>query len=605
MSKKIYRAKDRLLLAILGIHAVILFPLAIITTHVELLIAILAAIGLPVLIYFWQSGTYLSRAVIGAGLMTFSAIIIHISGGLIEMHFHVFVGLALLSIYYDWRVIVSTAVLVSLHHLLALFYPGIYNVYAPNPDLTIYTWHVMFVGLLSAVLCYQCIIISRSVNTISQSSRILLEHDLPQMFEYLKQISDGELGSQIEFQATSVPVIALDELGDLSRLFNQIINSLQTISTTTGIMGQGLRSMLNRSYENIAHIRNLYTRMAYSAGNTNYNFPDASGDNMFQDSSAGNLRDQIEAVSIQMVLAAVRMDEMQHALEAKILEQNRLNEQLEKLNERKGELFSTLSHELRTPLTSILGFSELLALRTLPTEEKMWAEQIIQNAVEMRQLINDILEFSKIEAGKINIYPERTGISDAFARLRDEVNNFLPKRDVNIEYELTENPIVLADSMRLHQILVNLLINAIKYTPDGGHISIRAERLILTINNHWQRPDGTCREWGNIYPKLEIEPGEWIAIQVQDNGIGIPAENLPSVFAEFEKIEHRIRNGSSGAGLGLALAKKITNLMGGQIVVESEINQGATFTILLPAWQAASEIETPANPSSSSKYVLS
>lgn len=595
MSNKIYRAKDRIILIVFFLHILVLIPVSFFSGHLEEIGSLLAAFVVPLLFYFWRPGTLLSRSALGIFLMLLSSILIHLTSGLLEMHFHIFLGLALLSIYYDWRVIAVAATTISLHQLIAAFFPSSYLNYPETNSFVNYGWYILFIFLTSLVLSYQSIMINRSVNTVSQSSRTLLEQDLPQMLDYMQKVSEGELGGQLEFTTKSVPVVALDELGDLTKLFNQLVESLQTIAVTTTVMGQALRSMLNRSYENIAHIRNLYTRMAYSTGTKNYSFPEGPFDVLIQE-VPNNLRDQIETVSIQMVLAAVKMDEMQHILETKITEQDQLNQQLQLLNERKSQLFSTLSHELRTPLTEILGFSELLALQPLPAEEKLWVERIIQCALDMRQLINDVMDFSKIEAGKIVVYPDRASIADLFARLREEEIYQNNLQNLTIEFAIEGNPVALADATRLHQILINLLNNALKYTPSGGKISLKAWQLSQLADGRWELLDGTTWESANFYPPFETRPGEWVAIQVQDTGIGIPQKDLPAVFQEFEKIEYRIRNGGSGAGLGLALVKKFATLMSGQVAVASEIQQGATFIVLLPAWQPLTEETLPLNP---------
>jgi signal transduction histidine kinase len=587
MSNKIYRAKDRLIITVLWAHAFILIPIAVLLRNFHDVWLVTGALGLAIFGFGWKAGTLVSRLIVATSLMIMSFQVIHMSGGLLEMHFHIFVALALLSIYYDWRPIVWAAVIVAGHHVVAWLLPGLYHVYPQPPDFKLVASHIGFVALASLVLSYQAIMINRSVNTLNQNSQTLIGHDLPQLLKYLQNVTRGQFGNEIDFKATKIPVFAHDELGNMSRLHNQLVSSLQTISSTTALLGQDLRAMLNRGYENIAHIQNIYTRMAHTVGNNN-SMPMHNLITITKEPES--LHGQIEQASVQMVLAAVRLDEMLHMVEARIAEQTRLCVQLENLNERKTKLFSTLSHELRTPLTGILGYGELLAISpALNEQDKFWAEQVTANALQMRQLINDILDLAKLDAGKIDFYPERTYVKDVFARLQDERAEQIAASPLQISFQTADDSVVMADTLRLQQILSYLLDNGFKFTA-AGEIRLNAFRLNQPVKDSWQCPDGTGWEWKQPFPKPDLPTGEWVAVQVSDTGTGVPPEALPLLFEEFEKIDDRITLGSSGVDLELVLVKKLTELMGGQVFVESAAASGSTFTVLLPGWQAPIEI---------------
>jgi signal transduction histidine kinase len=587
MTDTVQRGKDRLILIVLGLHTLVVLVFSLLTDHLHAFWPGLIAMILALIVYSVKPGSLLSRSTIAFSLMIFSGVLIHLSGGLIEMHFHVFTALALLSIYYDWRVIIVAGITISLHHLVGLISPA-FDVYAPNPNLAIFLLHVLFVAITCLIISYQCYTISRSVSTINQNSKILVEHDLPQLMEYLHQISAGNLNGGIEFRAKTVPVVASDELGHLSRLHNQLVLSCESVSKTAYLLGQALMAMVQRSQENIEHIRKIAIRLARSVEQPNnyltqeFNLGHSDTDQDYR------IKELIELVSARMVMAALQLDELQYKLEDKIAEQNRLNQQLEEMNRVKTRFFASLSHELRTPLTAILAYSELLALE-LETHDHPALEsahQIAESAMTMRQLINDILDFSKLEAGKLKVSLDKTDLSHSFARAVEEVGLLAENKGLKViqQFEtLEEPPVVVADTMRLHQILLNLLSNAIKFTPPGGRIELRSVAL-YNIGEAWLYRDGTCWDQHYCYPPLKLPHGNWIGIQVRDTGLGIDREQLALIFEEFEQVEEGLQRGVTGTGLGLAIVKKLTGLMNGQVVVESERGQGTVFTVLLPAW---------------------
>lgn len=240
--------------------------------------------------------------------------------------------------------------------------------------------------------------------------------------------------------------------------------------------------------------------------------------------------------------------------------------QAEKAIRAKNEFMSRVSHEIRTPLSAIIGMTHIaLGAKTLE-KAKECLEKIDDSSRHLLRLINDILDMSKLEAQKLTIVNEKF---DFEAMLRDVVSITSVKSDekqqsFHIRMDSDVSRFYLGDSLRISQILLNLLYNAIKFTPKYGKIHVNVER--------------TAQEDG--YSRFRIS--------VSDTGVGIPAENLPALFDSFEQAEGGMNRRFDGIGLGLAICKSLVDTMGGTISVESEENKGSTFTVELRLKDAGS-----------------
>jgi signal transduction histidine kinase/ActR/RegA family two-component response regulator len=241
----------------------------------------------------------------------------------------------------------------------------------------------------------------------------------------------------------------------------------------------------------------------------------------------------------------------------------RTKEMAEDASRAKSEFLSRMSHELRTPMNAILGFAQLLTMSQkdpLTAIQKERVKQIVKGGEHLLDLINEILDISRIEAGRVQISPEPVSIRESIQEALDLTAPLANNRNIQFQLQLNlatdANPYVMADRQRLKQILLNLLSNAVKYNRPGGFVAILCEA----------RPS---------------DRGTW-RISVTDTGPGIASENLPQLFIPFERLSADQSN-VEGTGLGLALAKRLVELMKGQIGVESMLGQGSTFWIELPA----------------------
>ena len=231
--------------------------------------------------------------------------------------------------------------------------------------------------------------------------------------------------------------------------------------------------------------------------------------------------------------------------------------QLEAASRHKSEFLANMSHELRTPLNAIIGFSEVLLQRmfgALNDKQDEYLKDIYASGQHLLSLINDILDLSKIEAGRMELVPAPFHVPSALENAVTLVKERAARHGIALELDLDPTlGEVVGDERKVKQVLLNLLSNAVKFTPEGGRISLKAGRR-----------DGA------------------VAISVTDTGIGIAPEDQAAIFEEFRQVGTDETRKQEGTGLGLTLAKKFVELHGGRIWVESELGQGSTFTFTLP-----------------------
>ncbi|MCG6187228.1 response regulator [Maribellus maritimus] len=230
--------------------------------------------------------------------------------------------------------------------------------------------------------------------------------------------------------------------------------------------------------------------------------------------------------------------------------------QVEEANKLKSEFLSNMSHELRTPLNSIMALSKVLleqAKIKLNEEENNYLEIIERNGRRLLAIINDILDLSKIEAGKMDIIPQNVSIASLLYTTAENLQTLAEKKNLRLDVRVPKDlPMVITDEFRLHQVLTNVIGNAIKFTENGEVI---------------------------ISASYDVE---FVKIKVEDTGIGISEEMLEHIFDEFRQVDGSISRRYEGTGLGLAIAKKTMLILGGNISVKSKLGYGSEFTLSLP-----------------------
>jgi len=251
-----------------------------------------------------------------------------------------------------------------------------------------------------------------------------------------------------------------------------------------------------------------------------------------------------------------------HALEIQ-------NRQIQQASRLKSEFLANMSHELRTPLNSVIGFAELLhdgeAGPVLPRQQQFLAT-ILASGKHLLQLINDILDLSKVEAGKLQFQPELVDVAKIVTEVTTILRTITAAKQISLETsvapELTD---VFLDAARLKQVLYNYLSNALKFTPEGGKVVVRAI------------PEGAMA----------------LRVEVEDTGVGIAAEDIPRLFVEFEQLEAGAAKKHGGTGLGLALVKRLIEAQGGTVGARSTVGEGSVFHAVLPR-QATGSLPPPA-----------
>lgn len=250
------------------------------------------------------------------------------------------------------------------------------------------------------------------------------------------------------------------------------------------------------------------------------------------------------------------------------------NIELQEANRMKSQFLANVSHELRTPLNSIIGFSELLqekAFGELNERQMQYVEYIHSSGGHLLQLINNILDLSKIEAGRMELDLDKFPVTEAFGEIFGLIRPMALKRGITIEAKsVPASPMLLADKAKFKQIMLNLLSNAVKFNVDGG---------------------GVVVDWEITEEPSGMKMVRCITFKIRDSGIGIKPEDIGRLFKEFEQIDSSITREYGGTGLGLVLTKRLVELHKGSIWVESEPLRGSVFYVKIP--QGTEDLDIP------------
>jgi signal transduction histidine kinase len=229
-----------------------------------------------------------------------------------------------------------------------------------------------------------------------------------------------------------------------------------------------------------------------------------------------------------------------------------------------------MSHELRTPLNAVIGFAEMLTMEAFGplghARYHEYARDIRSSGAHLLALINDILDLTRLDAGVTELDEEKINVADLIGPVLRMMQAQAAESDVAIDRRIEPRlPRILADKRRVHQVLINLVSNAIKFTPSGGNVRVSVFRA-----------------------------GAEMAVSITDTGIGIAPEDIPKAFERFRQIDSALSRKYEGSGLGLPLARQLMELHGGRLVLESRLHQGTTVTVYFPAERVLDERVEPA-----------
>jgi two-component system, sensor histidine kinase and response regulator len=479
----------------------------------------------------WPGAT-ITRHAIAVAQMLMSALFISLSGGRIETHFHVFGSLVILSFYRDWRVLVSATLVVGLDHFVrGIYWPySVYGVLGASPWRSME--HAVWVAFEDIFLVISCLRSVREMRFIANRTAAV-------------EASERDFREIFELAPIGVTVV------DLNHRFVRVNSAYCKI---TGY-----------SSEELAGRRTLDITVADDVGVTEEMLRELHKDPSPHYFEKRYVRKDEEICWVGCTSSLIRGGDkplyvvtMVEDISERKKTQSELTmakEEADRANRAKSEFLSRMSHELRTPLNAILGFGQLLERYKLEEKQKSCVDHIKKAGRHLLDLINEVLDISRIEADRLNLSLEPVGVTDALREGLDLVRPLAAENGITLVGPIGANAEshVLADRQRLKQVLLNLLTNGVKYTPRGGEVCVSYE------NND-----------------------SGIRMKISDTGIGIPREKMPRVFTPFDRLGAE-QSGIEGNGLGLALCQRLVRAMEGTIGVESVPQRGSTFWVQLSA----------------------
>jgi signal transduction histidine kinase len=595
--------------------------------HLHVLAAIFlggAIAAFPVLLALIHPGHALTRHVIAGSEMLASALLIDLTGGRIETHFHIFGSLAFLAFYRDWRVLLTATLVTATDHFLrGVYWPqSIFGSITPGHFrwLEHLGW-VLFEDIFLCIMCHQSILEMRGVASRQAALEMTNER-----VEGAVEERTGELGrSNSDLQA------AMEKLYERQRqlqLLYAVTDAANRAASVEAAIQVALDEICAYTQWPIGHAYLVTENPIYCLAPTTLwhldnaeqflPFREATEHQSFRrgESLPGRVLEQARTVWDANVTLDNNFDRAKTAAQVglrgafaipvcagkrviAVLEffsreianpdaawletasqvgtqigrtfERKARDEADRANRAKSEFLSRMSHELRTPLNAILGFAQLLEMEK-PTHIQLgWVGHILMAGRHLLVLINEVLELSRIEAGGLQASLEPVCVGDAVMETVDLMRPLAAQRGIEIFAPdwSGDSRHVLADSQHLRQVLLNLLANAIKYNRVNGRVTIECPN----------------------------EAEKNIRIVISDTGYGISEDKLARLFVPFDRLGAE-NSGVQGTGLGLALAKLLVESMGGTIAVVSTLESGSCFSVQLPRAESArpclTETKTPA-----------
>jgi signal transduction histidine kinase len=290
-----------------------------------------------------------------------------------------------------------------------------------------------------------------------------------------------------------------------------------------------------------------------------------------------------------------QLEATNRSLDTRVGELAQSNVDLFEANRLKSEFLTNVTHELRTPLNAIIGFADLMADTAKEPKQQRYSENIRTSAKQLLDLINDLLDLAKIEAGKLVLREEKVSVGDVCEAMANFMRPLAQKKNIALELSVDPDmPLITTDPGRFQQILYNFLSNAIKFTPPDGRVSIiargegEAARLLPGESeaSGIASPSPAAPSAPNAIPMPRK-----IRISIADTGPGISLEDQQVIFEKFRQIDGSVTRQHSGSGLGLAIARELASMLGGRIELQSTPGRGATFSLVMPVESAQRTVD--------------
>jgi two-component system, sensor histidine kinase and response regulator len=474
-------------------------------------------------------GSAPTRHVVACAQMLMSALLITISGGRIETHFHVFGSLVFLSFYRDWKVLIPATIIVALDH----FIRGVY-------------WPYSVYGVLNA----------SPLRTLEHAAWVLFE-DFFLVLACLRSVTEmrsiAKRTAALESSNHQNQVI-MDNSQDVICTISEDGRFVTVSAACEQLWGYTPEELIGRPYIELVHPEDRAVTESVAAQLlAGHKITDFVNRYVCKD---GQLVDVLWSVSwsaADRVVFCVAHDVTDRARIEKQLREAK--EEADRANTAKSEFLSRMSHELRTPLNAILGFGQLIERQSDSTQRNR-VGYILNAGRHLLNLINEVLDISRIEAGKLQLSLEPVRLADGVAEAVDLLRPLAAERQISLSVadDLEENCFVRGDRQRLKQVLLNLVTNAIKYTPAGGRVDVSYAHAAENV----------------------------VRLNVCDTGRGIAADKLSRLFKPFDRLGAE-DSAVEGTGLGLALCQRLVHAMQGTIGVNSSLGDGSTFWVELPA----------------------
>jgi two-component system, sensor histidine kinase and response regulator len=503
---------------------------------------------LPIALAIVQPGKVLTRYTIATAQMLVSALLIHLTGGRIETHFHVFGSLAFLSFYRDWQVLIPATVVVAADHLIrGIYFPeSVYGVLAASE----WRWleHAGWVIFEDSFLIASCVRSKREMWQIAERTAA-------------KEASEERYRSVVEQTAEGIFLVE-PESGRI----------LESNAAFQNLLGYTPEEVLRLTIHD-------FTVDGHESAELSSSGKAATADSMSGERQYRLKDGSLRIVSVNTSSISYGGRSLFCTVVRDITERKRADEELQRAkeaaeaaSEAKSEFLANMSHEIRTPMNGIIGMTELALDTNLTAEQRDYLGSVKTSAGSLLTLVNDILDFSKVEAGKLDIEEVDFSLRDTLANTLKPLS--LRAHQKGLELAINVSPDVpdalIGDPVRLRQILVNLIGNAIKFT-EKGEIVVQAQ--IVQRNE-----DGVC-----------------LRLSVTDTGIGIAPEKQDQIFRAFTQADGSVTRIYGGTGLGLAISSKLVQMMDGKIWVDSELDRGSAFhfTVRLKAQRAQRASTSP------------